>query len=220
MSHSRVYPPPPPATSPAASTVMRANTGTDSRPERLLRAALHRRGLSFRKNMRPPGISCRVDILFVSARVAVFVDGCFWHRCPDHGVRPVSNKSYWDAKLDRNVARDRANDEALAGAGWTVVRVWEHESPESAADQIADVVRGRMATRRSVRRCRRAREAGQPLDIDRGAQTVAEFVETYWQRHVIPTLSANTRDAYERVWANHARAGRISPSGCLTRGRR
>jgi DNA mismatch endonuclease (patch repair protein) len=69
--------------------------------------------------------------------VAVFVDGCFWHRCPDHGTRPRTNVGYWRAKLDRNVERDRANDAALAAARWRVVRVWEHEDPAEAAARIA-----------------------------------------------------------------------------------
>jgi DNA mismatch endonuclease (patch repair protein) len=79
---------------------------------------------------------------FTRARVAVFVDGCFWHRCPDHGTSPATNSSYWQAKLDRNVARDRANDAALVAAGWRVVRVWEHEPPEGAAERIVAVVEG------------------------------------------------------------------------------
>ncbi len=143
---TRVYPPPPPPTSVAVSKVMRANRGTDSKPERELRSALHRRGLRFRKDVRPPGAPCRVDVLFPTAKVAVFVDGCFWHRCHEHGGSPRSHSDYWQAKLDRNVARDRANDLALADAGWHVVRVWEHEPPEIAADRVAKLVRRRSIT--------------------------------------------------------------------------
>ncbi len=83
--------------------------------------------------------------MFAGARVAVFVDGCFWHRCPEHGVEPRTNASYWQAKLDRNVARDRRNDAALAAAGWLVVRIWEHEQPEVAADRVEAAVRERQA---------------------------------------------------------------------------
>ena len=69
--------------------------------------------------------------------MAVFVDGCFWHRCPEHGTRPRTNADWWQAKLDRNVQRDRRVESALADAGWTVVRVWEHEPPTVAADRLA-----------------------------------------------------------------------------------
>lgn len=118
---------------------MRGNRGSDTRPEVALRSELHRRGLRFRKGVVPPGSGarCRADVVFISARVAVFVDGCFWHRCPDHGTRPRTNVGYWRAKLDRNVERDRANDAALAAARWRVVRVWEHEDPAEAAARIA-----------------------------------------------------------------------------------
>jgi DNA mismatch endonuclease (patch repair protein) len=118
---------------------MQGNRGSDTRPEVMLRSALHRRGLRFRKGVVPPrsGVRCRADVVFPAARVVVFVDGCFWHRCPEHGTRPRTNAAYWQAKLDRNVARDRANDESLAGAGWRVVRIWEHEDPDNAAERIA-----------------------------------------------------------------------------------
>jgi DNA mismatch endonuclease (patch repair protein) len=76
--------------------------------------------------------------------VAVFLDGCFWHCCPEHGNRPATNTHYWHAKLARNVARDRRNDEALAEAGWTVMRIWEHELPAEAAARIEGVVRERL----------------------------------------------------------------------------
>lgn len=125
---------------------MRANCGADTKPEVLLRSELHRRGLRFRKGEKPvSSIRCRADIVFVTARVAVFVDGCFWHRCPTHGTSPRSNSSYWTAKLDNNVARDRRNDQALLAAGWTVVRVWEHEPVGDAADLVERAVRQRMA---------------------------------------------------------------------------
>jgi len=86
-------------------------------------------------------LRCRADLVFPSERLAVFVDGCFWHRCPDHGVRPTTNAGYWDAKIDGNVERDKRNDRALAAAGWTVLHVWEHEDPAVAADRVADALR-------------------------------------------------------------------------------
>src|SRR5262249_50711210 len=118
------------ASSEATRAVMQGNRSRDTQPEVLLRSALHRRGLRFRKNVRVvPSLQCRVDIAFKAARVAVFVDGCFWHRCPEHGVEPSSNTGYWTEKLTRNVARDSRNDAELASAGWQVIRVWEHEDP-------------------------------------------------------------------------------------------
>lgn len=121
---------------------MRGNVGVDTKPEVALRSKLHRQGLRFRKNARPvPDLSCRADIVFTSRRVAVFVDGCFWHRCPEHGTEPRTHSSYWSAKLDRNVSRDRENDAQLRAAGWTVVRIWEHDPVEAAASQVWDAVK-------------------------------------------------------------------------------
>jgi len=97
-------------------------------PEARLRSALHRAGLRFRKNARPiASIRCRPDVVFPRDRVAVFVDGCFWHGCPQHFRPPRTNAPYWDAKIARNMERDERNDEELSRAGWKVIRVWEHE---------------------------------------------------------------------------------------------
>jgi DNA mismatch endonuclease, patch repair protein len=108
----------------------RASSG----PEVALRRELHRRGLRFRINH--PGLPGRPDVAFTRARVAVFVDGCFWHRCPDHGTLPRNNRDWWTAKLDRNVERDHEKDTALGDLGWLVLHVWEHESVTTAADRI------------------------------------------------------------------------------------
>ena len=131
-------------TSAAAKVIMRANPPSDTGPEIRLRSALHRAGLRFRKNRAVvvDGARVRPDIVFGPARVAVFVDGCFWHSCPEHGTSPRSNVNYWSPKLARNVERDRWVNEALRGAGWTVFRVWEHEDPDEAAALIAETVRG------------------------------------------------------------------------------
>src|SRR5438445_12809478 len=110
---------------------MRANRRVDTKPELALRSALHRRGYRFRKDYRldlDAGARVRPDIAFTAKRVAVFVDGCFWHVCPEHGTKPAANTWYWGPKLARNVERDRAADAALVAAGWQVVRTWEHES--------------------------------------------------------------------------------------------
>jgi DNA mismatch endonuclease (patch repair protein) len=136
---------PPAASSDAVRAVMKGNRGTDTRPEIAVRALLHRQGFRFFKHRRPmAGLRCVADIVFPSFKVAVFVDGCFWHRCPEHGTRPAANRAYWDQKLDRNVARDRRNDEALTRAGWVVIRAWEHEAVNVTVARVADA----LATRR------------------------------------------------------------------------
>jgi DNA mismatch endonuclease (patch repair protein) len=125
-------------TSPEVSARMRRNPRRDTAPEIALRSELHRRGLRFRKDLplRVPGRVVRPDIAFTRNHLAVFVDGCFWHACPIHGNQPRANTHYWKPKLARNVARDRAVDRALAAAGWTVVRAWEHELPAVVADRV------------------------------------------------------------------------------------
>jgi DNA mismatch endonuclease (patch repair protein) len=112
---------------------MRANRSSNTGPELALRSALHRRGLRYRTHARIDVAAARPvrpDIVFPRQRVAVFVDGCFWHDCPEHGELPEANRELWRTKFKRNVERDRRNDRLLQGAGWKVVRVWEHESPE------------------------------------------------------------------------------------------
>jgi DNA mismatch endonuclease (patch repair protein) len=118
---------------------MQANRRRDTEPERLLRSELHRRGLRYRTDLRFRAQEryVRPDIVFTRARVAVFVDGCFWHRCPEHGSNPRSNIGFWQAKFEATLRRDRADATALRDAGWTVIRVWEHELPGDAADRIA-----------------------------------------------------------------------------------
>jgi len=126
---------------------MRANRRTDTKPELALRRALHKRGYRFRKDYRldlDGGRRVRPDIAFTARRVAVFVDGCFWHACPEHGSKPRANDWYWTPKLARNVERDRVADETLASAGWQVVRIWEHDSLEQALAAVIAVVGARM----------------------------------------------------------------------------
>lgn len=123
---------------------MRGNRAVDTRPEVAIRSAVHGLGLRFRKHVRPlASRRCKADLVFPGERVAVFVDGCFWHRCPEHGTSPASNTAYWEAKLAGNVARDRRNDAALIAAGWDVLRIWEHEPPECAAARVAAAVQAR-----------------------------------------------------------------------------
>jgi DNA mismatch endonuclease, patch repair protein len=109
----------------------------DTVPETELRRALYSRGLRYRVCWPVPGIPRRsIDIAFTRAKVAVFVHGCFWHGCPDHGTQPQANNDWWSSKLRRNVERDEETATYLRSLGWCVVNVWEHESPESAADRV------------------------------------------------------------------------------------
>jgi DNA mismatch endonuclease, patch repair protein len=117
----------------------------DTHPELELRRALHRRGLRYRiERQLLPNTRRRVDIVFPAQCVAVFVDGCFWHSCPEHRTVPKNNRKWWESKLQANVERDRDTDRRLIGAGWLVIRVWEHETPDAAADRIESAVRSRM----------------------------------------------------------------------------
>jgi len=112
-------------------------------PEMALRSALHRRGLRFRLHRRPlADLRREADLVFRGARVAVFVDGCFWHSCPQHGTAPATNRDWWQHKLETNRTRDRDTDVRLQETGWTPARVWEHELPHEAADRIEALVRG------------------------------------------------------------------------------
>jgi DNA mismatch endonuclease, patch repair protein len=129
----------------AVSKVMRGNRKTESRPETRLRRELHRRGLRYRKNpaLRTSIGSIRPDLALLGPRVAVFVDGCFWHSCPLHGNKPGVNRSYWEPKLRRNRERDRLTTDTLAQEGWLVLRIWEHEPPSDAATTVEAAVKSR-----------------------------------------------------------------------------
>lgn len=120
----------------------------DTAPELAVRRYLHASGLRYRVD-RPPlrGLRRRADIVFGPARVVVYVDGCFWHGCPQHG-RPstAANPAYWAEKMERNRARDSDTDLRLTEAGWAVVRVWEHEDPQKVARRVAELVRARLGS--------------------------------------------------------------------------
>ena len=121
---------------------MRAQRERDTGVERALRSELHARGLRYRLHRRLlEGTRREADLVFGPARVAVFVDGCFWHGCPEHATWPKRNAEFWRQKIEGNVARDRDTDARLAAEGWTVVRVWEHEAAADAAARIARRVR-------------------------------------------------------------------------------
>lgn len=128
---------------------MSRQASRDTAPEVALRRELHRRGFRFRVSLRPlESMRTTTDIVFTRAKVAVYVDGCFWHSCPDHGTMPAANRDWWQKKLDRNKTRDRQTDEALVAAGWAVVRVWEHEDTMVAADRVERALRGRKGQKR------------------------------------------------------------------------
>lgn len=119
----------------------------DTKPELALRKELWARGLRYRVDMAPiRGLRRRADLVFSRSKVAVYVDGCFWHSCPTHATVPKSNREWWVAKLTTNVDRDRDTDARLGEAGWMVVRVWEHEGVTEAADRVEAIVRSRSDT--------------------------------------------------------------------------
>jgi DNA mismatch endonuclease (patch repair protein) len=134
------------------SARMRRQAAHDTAPEVRLRSALHRRGLRFRVHLRLPGGARReADVAFTARRVAVFVDGCFWHGCPIHATWPTQNADFWRNKIERNRARDLDTAARLASVGWMTVRVWEHEDPSAAADLIERVVRATPPAGRGTR---------------------------------------------------------------------
>lgn len=116
---------------------MQSNKSRDTTVEVRLRSALYRSGLRFRKNVRPiPGLRCSADVVFPRWRVAVFVDGCYWHSCPIHRTTPKTNADWWAAKLSSTVARDATSRRALEREGWTVIQVWEHEDVSFAVTKV------------------------------------------------------------------------------------
>lgn len=128
---------------------MQTQRRRDTSCEIALRSHIHKLGLRYRVDARPlKAWRRRADLVFASAKVAVFVDGCFWHGCPSHGTLPKANSEWWEAKLARNQARDAETNATLAAAGWAVIRVWEHEDPVTAAQKVASLVRARIGASR------------------------------------------------------------------------
>jgi len=120
---------------------MQSNRPRDTELEVAFRAALHRAGLRFFKHRRPlPGLRCEPDLIFPRLKIAVFIDGCYWHGCPEHASWPKTNEVWWRNKIEQNRSRDDRNDRALREAGWTVVRVWEHEPIEEAVRKVIGIV--------------------------------------------------------------------------------
>lgn len=132
-------PPHPGPSSPGVSARMSVARRRDTAPELGVRRLLHAQGLRYRVAYPVPGQRRRtIDIAFTRAKLAVFIDGCFWHGCPEHGTEPKSNSNWWAAKIAANRARDRDTELVLAGMGWRVLRFWEHTAPASAAQVIVD----------------------------------------------------------------------------------
>ncbi|MFI5778613.1 very short patch repair endonuclease [Nocardia sp. NPDC051570] len=126
-----------PATDAVTSARMSRQRRSGTAPETALRKELHRRGYRYFVDRAPlVGLRRRADLVFPRRKVAVYVDGCFWHSCPQHATRPKNNAQWWADKLAANVVRDRDTDARLTAAGWLVVRVWEHESAVDAAERV------------------------------------------------------------------------------------
>ncbi len=132
------------ASSAAVRRGMQANRGRDTKPEIAVRRAVHALGLRYKVDARPlPGLNRRADLVFTRAKVAVFVDGCFWPGCPEHHTVAKANATYWADKVLTNRERDAETDRLLSEAGWMVLRVWEHEDLGSVVERVAATVQAR-----------------------------------------------------------------------------
>ncbi len=132
------------ASSAANRRSMLGNRNRDTKPELLIRRLVHASGLRYRVATKPlPGMRRTADMVFRPVRIAVFVDGCFWHGCPAHFVPPKTNPGYWRTKIDGNMQRDRDTDSRLEEAGWLVLRFWEHQDPAECADAVYAAVSAR-----------------------------------------------------------------------------
>jgi DNA mismatch endonuclease (patch repair protein) len=132
------------ASSPEARARMQSNKSRDTKPELALRSAVHALGLRYRVAGRPLAHLRRTaDLVFPRAKVAVFLDGCFWHGCPEHGTWPKNNADYWRTKIETNRRRDANTDALLLEAGWLSVRIWEHEATDAAASRVIETVKER-----------------------------------------------------------------------------
>ena len=130
------------ASSEATRRSMKSNRGRDTAPEMAVRRIVHGQGLRYRVDTRPlASLNRRADLVFIRAKVAVFIDGCFWHGCPDHHTIAKANQTYWADKVRTNRLRDLDTSERLRAAGWLVLRYWEHEPPSDVASSIIRAVR-------------------------------------------------------------------------------
>ena len=134
------------ASSQATRKSMQANRSRDTKPELAARSAVHSRGLRYRVDARPlPELRRKADMVFRKDKIAVFLDGCFWHGCPEHHTQPATNPEYWSAKIAGNMERDKDTNARLEEAGWTVLRFWEHDNPEIVAEVVERRVRASRA---------------------------------------------------------------------------
>ncbi len=140
--------------SPDVTVRMARQPSRNTGPEMAVRQAVHAMGGRYRVHLPVPGMPRRtIDMAFLGPKVAVFIDGCFWHSCPQHGSRPNSNSELWQAKFERNVERDLDTTSRLEEQGWSVLRFWEHQSPADVAEQVVAEVakrRKRPAARRNA----------------------------------------------------------------------
>jgi DNA mismatch endonuclease (patch repair protein) len=128
----------------AALNRMKDAKPRDTAPEKALRSALFKKGLRYRVDIRPvETLNRRADIVFQFAKVAILVDGCFWHGCPIHGTQAKANAEFWKNKIKQNQIRDEDTNKQFKKAGWRVVRVWEHENPEKASQKIYNIIMAR-----------------------------------------------------------------------------
>ncbi len=139
-------------TSEQRSRCMSRIRGSDTKPEMTVRRALWRCGLRFRTKTRLPG---RPDIVFPTERIAIFVDGCFWHCCPQHQVQPSTNTVFWQNKLSGNVERDGRTNQLLAAEGWIVLRFWEHDV-DLRVETVVQRIHRRVLKRRATLKTRKA----------------------------------------------------------------
>jgi len=141
------------ASSAARRRNMQAIRSRDTKPEQLIRRLVHAQGLRYRVAARPlPQLRRTADMVFRPAKVAVFIDGCYWHGCPDHYVPPKTNPGYWSDKVAGNVTRDRDTDRKLEDAGWLVLRFWEHEPSDECAARISTEVQQRREALKSEKK--------------------------------------------------------------------
>lgn len=143
MPPSPAVPTAPPASNEGTHRSMMSNRRSDTKPEVAFRSMLHRAGMRFRKDryIKFEQRGVKVDVVFPTQKVAVFIDGCFWHRCPEHATMPTRNYEYWSTKFQRNMDRDRSTNLNLQNLGWQVIRIWEHEvkDPELADHAVTQV---------------------------------------------------------------------------------
>lgn len=141
------------AATPGVRRSMQGNRRRDTKPEIAVRRLVHAAGLRYRVDHKPLGsLNRRADLVFPRQKIAVFIDGCFWHGCPEHHTVARSNETFWAEKVRRNRERDRDTDERLESNGWLILRAWEHEPPADVAQRVIEAVkarRGQPLTQRS-----------------------------------------------------------------------